>query len=313
MYCEIDSVMPEKPEFEFLRDKKFRIKTMKMAGVISEGICFPISILSPGDYQIDDDVTDIIGVKQYEPTMDNDKEAVEIERVKRKYPKWLMRYEWFRKLVLPKKQVGEFPAFIHKTDEPRIQNCAFYLTDKTPMIATEKIDGSSATYVLVRKPRKFWRETYEYMVCSRNLHLLKKDKSVYWQISDKYDIRHVLGMLMSSCEWVAIQGEIISPKIQKNKYKVTEPQFYVFNLIYPWGRMDSKNAKALVESLGMTFVPIVNDSYVLPDTVDEVLEYAHGKSALNEDSLREGLVIRSQDGKQSFKAVDPLFLIKYDE
>lgn len=47
VYVEIDSVLPEKPEFEFLRSKNFRIKTMKMAGVISQGICFPLSILPP--------------------------------------------------------------------------------------------------------------------------------------------------------------------------------------------------------------------------------------------------------------------------
>ena len=77
VYCEIDSVLPEKPEFEFLRSKKFRIRTMKMAGVISQGICFPLSILpvkkDGSEYEIGEDVTDIIGVKQYEETMDNDK------------------------------------------------------------------------------------------------------------------------------------------------------------------------------------------------------------------------------------------------
>lgn len=72
VYCEVDSVLPEKPEFEFLRSKNFRIKTMKMAGVISQGICFPMSIL-PYDCSIGDDVTNVIGVKQYEPDMDNDK------------------------------------------------------------------------------------------------------------------------------------------------------------------------------------------------------------------------------------------------
>lgn len=63
---------------------------------------------------------------------------------------------------------------------------------------------------------------------------------------------------------------------------------------------------------GLNFVPILDTAYVLPDSVKELLEYAHGKSAVG-DTLREGVVIRSQDGKQSFKAVDPLFLMKYDE
>ena len=41
VYVEIDSQLPEKPEYEFLRPKKFRIRTMKMGGVLSEGICLP--------------------------------------------------------------------------------------------------------------------------------------------------------------------------------------------------------------------------------------------------------------------------------
>ena len=112
IFCEIDSVFPEKPEFEFLRSKKFRIKTMKMAGCISQGICFPLSILPNGEYNIGDDVTDIIGIIQYEPTMDVEErpESNDTKTVK-KYPSFLMRWKWFRKLVLPKKVLGSyFPA-----------------------------------------------------------------------------------------------------------------------------------------------------------------------------------------------------------
>ena len=89
VYCEIDSVLPETPTFDFLRSKNFRIKTMKMSGVISQGICFPLSILPQGDYKVDQDVTDIIGVKQYEGTMDNDKEVKNVQS--KKYPKLLMK------------------------------------------------------------------------------------------------------------------------------------------------------------------------------------------------------------------------------
>lgn len=53
VFAEIDSVFPEKPEFEFLRSKKFRIKTMKMGGVISQGIVFPLSILPKGNTSLE--------------------------------------------------------------------------------------------------------------------------------------------------------------------------------------------------------------------------------------------------------------------
>lgn len=113
-------------------------------------------------------------------------------------------------------------------------------------------------------------------------------------------------------EWIALQGECIAPNVQGNKYKVTDADFYAFNLIYPTGRLDSLMAKSICNQHGINFVPILATDYVLPDTVNEVLEYAHGKSKLGE-TLREGIVFRSKDGKQSFKAVDPQFLLKYDE
>ena len=107
IFCEIDSVFPEKPEYEFLRSKKFRIKTMKMSGVLSQGICFPMSMLPEGNYEIGDDVTEFMGITQYEPTMDKEETDNSEDTVKntKKYPEFLMRMAWFRKLVLPKKQV----------------------------------------------------------------------------------------------------------------------------------------------------------------------------------------------------------------
>lgn len=312
-YIEIDSVLPEKPEFEFLRPKKFRIRTMKMAGVISQGICFPLSILPPKpdgtEYEIGEDVTDIIGVKQYEETMDNDKE-VAASKSKKKYPRFLMRFKWFRDRVLPKKK-GGFPSFVSKTDEERIQNMPWILEDKQEWVATEKIDGQSGTFALV-KHKGWFRTTYEYIVCSRNLRLNSKDNSSYWQVSDKYQIENALRNMIGDREWIAIQGECIGPKIQKNKYGVKECDLYVFNLLYPTGRVGSRLAKSICENKGLNFVPILDEHVILPDTVDEVLMYAHGKSQLA-DTLREGIVFRTKDGKQSFKAVDPEFLLKWSE
>lgn len=316
VYIEIDSVLPEKPEFEFLRSKNFRIKTMKMAGVISQGICFPLDILPPkvrgGRYNLNEDVTDVIGVKQYEATMDIEKDT-QNGKIK-KYPALLMKMAWFRKLVLPKKKSKGFPEFISKTDETRIQNMPFILKDKRKWIATEKVDGQSGTFCLVRHKSKipFVKDKFEYIVCSRNLRLYKKDNSSYWKVSDRYKIENTLRNMIGDRAWIAIQGECIAPNVQGNKYKVTEADLYVFNLLYPSSRIDSITAKNICEQHGMKFVPILNTAYILPDTVNEVLEYSHGQSRLY-NTLREGIVFRSKDGKHSFKAVDPLFLLKYDE
>ena len=183
--------------------------------------------------------------------------------------------------------------------------------DKRPWIATEKVDGQSGTFCLVRHKGLF-RDKFEYIVCSRNLRLAHPDNSSYWLVSDKYQIENALRNMIGDREWIAIQGECVGPKIQKNKYGVTEPDLYVFNLLYPSGRVDSLMARSIIEQHGLKFVPIIQPEYVLPDTVDEVLAFANGPSALA-DTMREGIVFRSRDGKQSFKAVSPEFLIHWNE
>lgn len=315
VFCEIDSVFPEKPEFEFLRKKKFRIRTMKMSGVLSQGICFPLSILPEGNYEIGNDVTELLGITQYEPTMDKDEvENSEDDKHIRKYPRLLMRWKWFRKIVLPKKKTTGFPDFISKTDETRIQNAPFYLDIDCNYVATEKVDGQSGSFTLQRvKGKHFWnKDTYDFAVCSRNLRKWNKDTSSFWSVAEKYNIERVLHRLIGNHEWVAIQGECIAPNVQGNKYKVTEPDLYVFNLIYPNGRVGSVEAKKIINEYGLKFVPIIDEFVNLKGmSVEEVLNYSTGKSQLHE-TLREGIVFRSLDGRQSFKAVSPEFLIRYN-
>ena len=315
VYVEIDSVMPEKPEFEFLRKCNFRIKTIKMGGVISQGICFPLSILPPGDYQLDQDVTQLLGIKQYEATMDKDRSEPDASVPQKK--SFLMRFKWYRRYVKKHKKRGassQFPSQISKTDEIRIQNAPFLLNDNGKYVMTEKVDGSSGSFLLVRHRSKipFVKPKLEYIVCSRNLRRPVKDDTIYWNVSDRYNIESVLRSLIGNAEWVAIQGECVGPKVQKNKYGVNKNDLYVFNLIYPTGRVGSLEAKRLVEERGMKFVPIVSEGSYLPDTVEEMLALADGKSALA-DTLREGLVVRSLDGTKSFKAVSNQFLLKWNE
>lgn len=315
VYIEIDSVLPETSDFEFLRNKDFRIKTMKMSGVLSQGIAFPLSILPSGyKYKEGQDVTDVLGIKEYEGSMDD---GGNNNQKHKKRPKFLMKYSWFRKLFLPKKEYKGFPKFISITDETRIQNAPSYLKDKNQKwVLTEKVDGCSSTYVLEKKSGLFGKQKLEYYVCSHRCRLDPNQKTPpIWEASKKNNVENFLKQFISTNEdwkWVAIQGECVAPKVQGNKYKVDSPDLYVFNLITPDGRYGSLEAKKIVENAGLKFVPIVSEGAILPDTVDEMLQLAHGNSAIG-TTLREGLVCRTIDGKQSFKAVDPLFLLKYNE
>ena len=319
IFVEIDSVLPDKPEFEFLRSKKFRIKTMKMAGLLSQGICFPLSTLPEGDYEIDQDVTDLMGIIKYEPYEDSGRNREPNIQYSKKFNhpifKLLFRYSLIRKLFLPRKQNKGFPEFISKTDETRLQNIPFILKNKgVKYIVREKIDGQSGSFFLEKMNKKwFWqKQSYDFGVCSRNLRLWNKDSGSQWFVAKKYDIENVLKDLIGDNKFVAIQGECVSPKVQGNKYKVSEPDLYAFNLIYPGGKMLCIDAEELLKKYNIKWCPLADDSFTLLDTVNELLDYSTGKSVLY-NTLREGYVFRNYVKNTSFKAVSPKFLIKHDE
>lgn len=314
IYIEIDSLLPEKPEFEFLRNKKFRIKTMKLGNTYSQGIVFPLSILPQNKtYQIGDDVTDILGIKKYDPQAEEELKLNKTTKEIKKYPQFLMKWSWFRKLVLPsKRQQRGFPMQISKTDEVRIQTIPEVLKNKEPTVVTEKIDGQSLSALLVKNKTWYGKTKYEFILCSRNLRLWTKDNSNYWQMAEKYNLEKTLKNMIGDNEWVAIQGECYGASIQSNPYKMNNKELRVFNVIYPSGRLGSIEAKEICDKNNLLFVPILDVNYILPDTVDEMLKYATAKSTINPNVLREGVVIRSMDGKYSFKAVSPEYLIKHE-
>jgi hypothetical protein len=321
IYVEIDSILPEKEEFEFLRSKKFRIKTMKMAGVLSQGICFPLSYLPKHEskYELDQDVTEELGVKKYEA--DQSVQRAPKERTpKNPILKFFYKFKIFRKLFSKTKYGNlRFPEFISKTDETRIQNIPHILTNKEKFKITEKIDGQSATFYIQRIKSKipFIKDKFYFGVCSRNYELPYNKDSIYWQMAEKYKIKEFLidMMNMSYREkgYLAIQGEQAGPGIQGNKYKLDEHKLFVFNFITPNFKLDPNDGdiNMILLTRGFDIVPDLGE-LVLPDTVNELLNIAKGKSVLNKETLREGIVIRSYHQNISFKAISPDFEIKYD-
>ena len=124
VYVEIDSKMPETPEYEFLKSRKYVVKTIVMRGQVSQGLVMPLSILPVGEYKLGQDVTGILGITKYDPQLEEENAISRKTEKKTRNPvvKFLMRYAWFRKIYLKKNTHTEFPNFIKKTDEERIQN-----------------------------------------------------------------------------------------------------------------------------------------------------------------------------------------------
>lgn len=314
VYVEIDSVLPEKPEFEFMRSKNFRVKTMKMAGVYSQGIVFPLYILpnmiddhtvSYNQYHEGDDVTAILGIKKYDEYAGE--ESVGVSKSKKKYNKFQLL--WYKLFGFPQRKKGGFTTLVSKTDETRIQNIPEALLIKEPVIVTEKVDGMSCTVTI---ERTFFGTKFN--VYSRNLKV-NKDNSAYWKVVEMYDLEDRMGIMLNDLgvKWLAIQGEVAGPGIQKNPYGLKDVDFFVFNIITPTGRWGTEEMAKWCYNYGLSVVPILDLQYTLPNTVEDMLEYATNKSILNPQVLREGVVVRSKDGQKSFKAVSPEYLIKHNK
>lgn len=342
VFFEIDSRVQEAEWSEFLRPKKFRIKTMRLNkfNVWSQGLLMPMDILdNPDKYDVGDDLTKVLGVKYYVEE-DNDRKAKKPnpnekynrmcarnpKLAKKQWFKWLMKRMWGRKLLFVffghKKDVPKsFPNWIVKTDETRIENMMFMFEDKSRFIVSEKIDGTSLTAFLDLTGRK-----PDFGVCSRNVRQMDVDEenfhtnttglNVYWEAANKYDLKHVCEEIAKKTgkKRIVIQGEVYGEGVQGNPLKLDYRDFAVFNLVLDGVRMGSLDARDMLSEYGVPFVPIIDDDYTLPDEseFEEFKQSADGKSVINKRCLREGLVYRSLDGQKSFKNVSRKWLLRHE-
>lgn len=345
IYFEIDSKVPECEPFLFLASKHFKVKTIKMCKTISQGL-----LMSFDDFIIDnkqpnwlinlnnkiakgEDITHYALTKDlgviYSVAEDNQRKASKTSKVNinSKY-KFIMQYFWVKQLMKYKysrncilfffgqhKKQNDWPKWVSKTDEERVQNMLWILSDKEPWIATEKIDGTSTTATY--KKHKFFG--HDFYICSRNVVFDKPtkkcfyDTNVYQEMAQKYNFENILADIVKKyhLEWATLQGETYGQGIQKRDYHLKGHDFMGFNLIFSdRGRLNSIEAANIMAEYNIPWVPIIDTNYILPDTVDELLDYATGMSVLDYD-LREGIVFRSLDGTKSFKAVSNQFLLKY--
>jgi RNA ligase (TIGR02306 family) len=289
IYCEIDSFLPIKEEFEFLRTSSFkkmggqegfRLKTIRLRGQVSQGLILPIVVLNPPNTNIyvtpfeGLDVTEMLDIVKYEPPIPAE---------------------------LAGKVKGMFPSFIRKTDEERIQNLAAEYDEmkKHTYYVTEKLDGSSAT---------FYFNNGEFSVCSRNLELLETEGNTFWKVARELDLENKLREYDIN---LSVQGELIGEGIQGNPYKIKGQTVRFFNLFdIDLQEYHSLNVfQQTMEVLGLETVPVLDTHFHLPETIDELLKMADSKSVLNSNFDREGIVIGSLDRKISFKVISNKFLL----
>ena len=293
IYCEIDSLLPDKREFEFLRPRKMRIRTVRLRGQISQGIGFPLSFLPQGFEIVEDaDCTEALAITKYEPPVPAHLSGV---------------------------AKGKFPSFIPKTDETRVQVLQ-RLLDKYQgelCYVSEKLDGSSATFYL---------RNDEFGVCSRNLDLLEDASNTFWKVARELDIENKLRTLKGN---FALQGELVGEFIQDNRLKIKGHTVFFFNLfdIDRFEYVPFEKFTNIIATLSLQTVPILSTDYKLSNDIVSIVTMATRKSALQPDVWAEGIVIRPLiekvdftlteenlvGGRITLKAINPEFLLKYGE
>ncbi len=284
VYIEIDSVLPSRAEFEFMRERKFRVRTIKLRGQISQGLVMPLIILPSRNFELykeGQDVAEILGITKYESPEEKETEIFEnYSEFYKAVKNFIMKNSFLRKhlgfLFLNQKK-GGFPThIISKTDEERIQNLPWiyeYFKDRK-FYVTQKMDGTSATFGLLKN---------EYMVCTRNNKVFSSEretflsklfkskkqrkgtKSSYIEMSIKYDIEKKLRKIFKETgKEYFIQGEICGPSIQKNKMGLKEKELFVFNVydVQEKRYLEFYGFTEFCEQLNLQTVPII------PEEVD---------------------------------------------
>lgn len=320
VYFEVDAMLPVEPWSAFLERYKYRVKTMKMAGHYSQGLAMPLSILTKYTDKpvgLGDDVTSIIGVREYSPRYipEDGKRGKRRGGIIQRFP---------------------FPTnLVPITDEPRLQSYPSILDDamaaSNSLVATLKLDGSSMTVLRFKD---------EEIVCSRRVNVTQKTKKLkpyhrvwfFWKVpveinSDipHWDAFQQLEISGRVPEGYAFQGELVGPGIQKNRLGLDSYRWYVFNVfnIADQRYLDHTDAKNMVESLGLTFVPVIDDDIRLSGDRRHLIEYFallsqreykdHGFD--NSKAPAEGIVVRPTTGnkgrtegrRMSFKVINPNF------
>jgi len=299
VYLEIDSWVPTelapflskgKDPREFNGVKGERLRTVKLRGQLSQGLLLPLSEVTkfgpdqdvgfhvPVTWAEGEDVTEALGIVKWERPMN-----AQLAGMAR----------------------GNFPSLIPKTDQERVQNLVKEIVAANEagmqFEVTEKLEGSSMTCYLIDGV---------FGVCSRNLDLKETADNTFWQVARELDIEAKMRETGPDAQF-AIQGELIGPGIQGNIYKLSKPEFHVFDVynIQAGDYLKPDFRRALIQRMGLTHVPVIHPESQLIWGVEGMLKFADGKSILNAQQDREGIVFKQVDGGMTFKAISNKYLL----
>ena len=286
VFFEIDSVLPDGPAWsEFMRVRGFRVRTIRLRGVLSQGLALPIAILDGADAPRDVDLRDLLGVTKYEPVLPDAREVA-----------------------------GAFPARVPKTDEIRLQSALGVLDEirGQDFYVSTKCDGASATYV--------HDATDGFIACSRNWALHRGNNDI-WRLAERYQLEQRLPIdfaIQAEICGPGIQknrlGLAAVDLFVFNVYDLRDARYLPLDAFL-----------AFCAERGLPTVPIERvvrgaDAAAHDHTLDGWLEAARGCYA-GTKQRKEGIVIRplteqpsaTLGGRLSFKVINNDFLLKDED
>jgi hypothetical protein len=308
VYIQIDTVAPEKPEFEFLRERNFRVRTIKLRKQLSQGLIIPLITL--GKFKESDDVTEIIGVKKYEKP-DNNPQKYEKPRIPKVwYKKWiyLFKYNILYKVFpnLRKKTRSPFPTnLVSITDEERIQNTPKVLqTHKgKEFVVSYKLDGSSITIIHNKVLGKS-----KYRICSRRFELHDKNNDWYNVFINTNFSKHIDNLVNHyKTNDIIVQGEAIG-RFNGNHHNLKQDEIRLFNIYINGKRL---NQYMFIELCKFYNIPHCPEycKITLNHTMEEILKISEIPDILNPKVPVEGLVWRCIEDNLSFKVINNNYLL----
>lgn len=302
VYFEIDSFLPIRPEFEFMRktsyknsdilSEGFRLRTLTFRGQISQGLLLPITVFSelPDYLEIGTDVTEQLGVRKWE-----------IEE----------------RATTGGTVIGTLPRDIPHTDETRVQENPELIQAFAELeyYISTKMDGSSHSIGI---------DENGFHVCGHNYEYKDDGSSSFYNLvkGRGYQERLEAFVAENGLTTLTIQGELCAPGIQRNRLKLTKPEWYVFTVRENGKRVGLKRMQEICKALRMITVPIEEVDTDLPSkypTVEALLKRADGKYP--NGGKKEGIVIRPTESifcplisaSLSMKVVSNKYLLKNEE
>jgi len=320
------------PYFEFLREKKFKIKSMKLSkfGVISQGILFRPSDLKITDAKLGKDYTDQFEIREI---VQDEEEAGLNTQYKKDgwFVRFMMRYAWFRRWR-KRKKISETwsDSFPGKSDEENVQKLFTRMKQQhgdKEFVLTEKLEGQNISiYSENIETGIFRKKTGKRVgVCSRTRELNPNGTGKnFWDTVKRLGLDEKVKNIPG--EWWC-RGEHVGPGIQGNIYKLPQTDVIFFDFYRKeryldtsngkvmrtrWVKLNFEESKAFAEQWGLKFVPILDEHYKLPDTAQQMLEQSDKNTefGFNLKHKREGFVARLRDDYTvSFKVKNPFYSI----